>query len=223
MADMVPMKVEARSGVGKGAARAARRAGYVPGVIYGAGKEPTTIQILGSELLKTLQKGGYYTTMFELDVDGEKHTVIPKAMQKNLLNGLPTHVDFLRLAKGATVTIEVPVEFTNEKACPGLEQGGTLNVVRHAVEVEVLATAMPDTFVIDLSGFELGDSINASAIALPEGAVFTITDRDFTVATIATPAGMGGASDDEGEGEGEGEGETAEAGAEADGEEESKE
>ncbi len=212
MADMVPMTVEARPGVGKGAARAARRAGYVPGVIYGAGKEPTTIQILGSQLLKTLKKGGFYTTMFELDVNGEKHTVIPKAMQKNLLNGLPTHVDFLRLAKGATVTIEVPVEFINEKACPGLEQGGTLNVVRHAVEVEVLATAMPDTFTIDLSGFELGDSINASAITLPEGAAFTITDRDFTVATIATPAGMGGASEDE---DADGEGETAEAGEEA--------
>ena len=210
MADIVPMTVEPRPGIGKGAARAARRAGYVPGVIYGAGKEPTTIQILGSELLKVLRKGGYYTTMFELDVAGEKHTVIPKDMQKNLLNGLPTHVDFLRLAKGATVTIEVPVEFINEKNCPGLEQGGTLNVVRHAVEVEVLATAMPDTFTIDLTGYELGDSINASAITLPDGATFTITDRDFTVATIATPAGMGGASEDE-EGE-DGETETTEMG-----------
>ncbi len=197
MADMVPMKVEARPGVGKGAARAARRAGYVPGVIYGAGEDPTSIQILGSQLLKTLQQGGFYTTMFELDVDGDKHRVIPKAMQKNLLNGLPTHVDFLRLKRGATVTIEVPVEFENEKASPGLEQGGVLNVVRHAVEVEVLATAMPDTFTIDLTGYEIGDSINASAIALPEGAAFTITDRDFTVATIASPAGMGGASEDE--------------------------
>ncbi len=223
MADMVPMKVEARPGVGKGAARAARRAGYVPGVIYGAGKEPTTIQVQGSQLLKVLQQGGYYTTMFELDVDGEKHTVIPKAMQKNLLNGLPTHVDFLRLAKGATVTIEVPVEFINEKECPGLEEGGTLNVVRHAVEVDVLATAMPDTFTIDLTGYALGDSVNASAITLPEGAVFTITDRDFTIATIATPAGMGGASEDE-DGEGaEGDAETAEADGDAEGgEEESK-
>ncbi len=196
MADMVPMTVEPRTGVGKGAARAARRAGYVPGVIYGAGQEPTTIQILGSQLLKVLRSGGFYTTMFELDVAGEKHRVIPKDMQKNLLNGLPTHVDFLRLKKGATVTIEVPVEFENEKACPGLEQGGTLNVVRHAVEVEVLATAMPDTFMIDLTGFEMGDSINASAITLPEGASFTITDRDFTVATIASPGGGGGGTDD---------------------------
>jgi large subunit ribosomal protein L25 len=199
MADMVPMTVEPRTGVGKGAARAARRAGYVPGVIYGAGQDPTTIQILGSELLKTLQQGGFYTTMFELDVAGEKHRVIPKDMQKNLLNGLPTHVDFLRLKRGATVTIEVPVEFENEKESPGLEQGGVLNVVRHAVEVEVLATAMPDTFMIDLTGYEIGDSINASAITLPEGASFTITDRDFTVATVAAPAGMGGASEDESE------------------------
>ncbi len=201
MADMVPITVEPRTGVGKGAARAARRAGYVPGVIYGAGKEPTTIQILGSQLLKILRKGGFYTTMFELDVAGEKHTVIPKDIQKNLLNGLPTHVDFLRLAKGATVTIEVPVEFENEKGSPGLEQGGTLNIVRHAVEVEVLATAMPDTFMIDLTGYEMGASINASAITLPEGAAFTITDRDFTVATIASPGG--GASSEAAEDEGE--------------------
>ena len=201
MADMVPMKVEARPGVGKGAARAARRAGYVPGVIYGAGKDPTPIQIVGSQLLKTLQQGGFYTTMFELDVEGEKHRVIPKDMQKNLLNGLPTHVDFLRLRRGATVTIEVPVEFENEKDSPGLERGGVLNVVRHAVEVEVAADAMPDLFTISLEGYDIGDAIHASAITLPEGAAFTITDRDFTVATIAAPAGMGGASEDEDESE----------------------
>lgn len=199
MADMVPMKVEARPGVGKGAARAARRAGYVPGVIYGAGEDPTTIQIPGNQLLKVLRKGGFYTTMFELDVDGEKHRVIPKDIQKNLLNGLPTHVDFLRLKRGATVTIEVPVEFENEKASPGLERGAVLNIVRHAVEVNVPADAMPETFMIDLTGYDVGDSINASAITLPEGASFTITDRDFTVATVAAPAGMGGGSSAESE------------------------
>ena len=200
MADIVKMAVEARPGVGKGAARAARRAGYVPGVIYGAGKDPVTIQILGSQLLKTLQNGGFYTTMFEIDVDGQKHRVIPKEMQKNKLNGLPTHVDFLRLAKGASVVVEIPVEFINEKDCPGLEAGGTLNVVRHAIELEVPADNMPDVITIDLAGFELGDGIHISSVKLPDGANPTITDRDFTIATIATPSALArsDSSDEEG-------------------------
>lgn len=201
MADIVKMAVEPRPGVGKGAARAARRAGYVPGVIYGAGKDPVAIQVLGSQLLKTLQNGGFYTTMFEIDVDGTKHRVIPKDMQKNKLNGLPTHVDFLRLAKGASVVVEIPVEFINEKDSPGLEAGGTLNVVRHAIELEVPADNMPDVITIDLAGFELGDGIHISNVTLPKGAKPTITDRDFTIATIATPSALARADGEEEDGE----------------------
>ena len=198
MSDIVKMSVEPRPGVGKGAARAARRAGYVPGVIYGDKKDPVTIQVLRNQLLKTLQQGGFYTTMFEIDVDGTKHRVIPKDIQKNKLNGLPEHVDFMRLAKGAKVVVEVPVVFINEEASPGLEdEGGVLNVVRHAIELSVAADNMPDHIDVDLTGAAVGDSIHVSQARLPEGATPTITDRDFTIATIVPPSGLASQAEDD--------------------------
>lgn len=190
MNDVVKMAVEPRPGVGKGAARAARRAGYVPAVIYGAGEPPVSIQLKGNELLKTLQQGGFYTTRFSMEVDGKTHQVIPKDMQKNLLNGLPTHVDFLRLGKDSQVVVEIPVHFINEEECPGLKRGATLNVVRHTVEMTVPASAMPDAITIDLSTFDIGDGIHISHVKLPPKCVPTITDRDFTIATIAAPSAL---------------------------------
>lgn len=197
MSDIVKMSVEPRPGVGKGAARATRRAGYVPGVIYGDKKDPVTIQIKGNELLKTLQKGGFYTTLFDIEVDGTTNRVIAKDIQKNKLNGLPEHVDFMRLAKGAKVVINVPVHFIDEDECEGLEKGGTLNVVRHDVELSVAADNMPDAIECSLKGFDIGDSIHVSAANMPEGASPTITDRDFTLATIMQPSAMGSADDEE--------------------------
>jgi len=197
MSDIVKMSVEPRPGVGKGAARAARRAGMVPGVIYGDKQEPVTIQMKGNELLKTLNKGGFYQTIFDLDVGGDKHRVIPKDIQKNKLNGLPIHVDFMRLTKGAKIVLEIPVTFLNEETCPGLKAGGTLNVVRHAVELSVAPDAIPETIEIDLAAFEMGATINISDAGLPDGIEPTITDRDFTIATIIEPRGA--SEDEEGE------------------------
>ena len=204
MSDIVKMSVEARPGIGKGAARAARRAGMVPGVIYGDKKEPVTIQIKGNELLKTLNKGGFYQTIFDIDVAGDEHRVIPKDIQKNKLNGLPIHVDFMRLTKGQKIVLEIPVNFLNEETCIGLKAGGTLNVVRYAVELSVLPDNIPETIEIDLANFDVGDSVHISAAVMPEGAEPTISDRDFTVATIIAP---GGASDEEEEAEAAAEGE----------------
>jgi len=166
MSDIVKMSVEPRPGVEK---------------------DPVTIQLKGNELLKTLNNGGFYTTIFDIDVAGEHHRVIPKDIQKNKLNGLPEHVDFMRLTKGAKIQVMIPVEFLNEEECPGLKQGGTLNVVRHEVELSVLPDNMPENIQIDLSSFEIGASINISDAAMPEGAEPTITDRDFTIATIIEP------------------------------------
>ena len=214
MSDIVKMSVEPRPGIGKGAARAARRAGYVPGVIYGDKKDPVTIQIRRNELLKTLQKGGFYTTLFDIDVDGTKNRVIAKDIQKNKLNGLPEHVDFMRLAKGAKVVINVPVHFIDEEKCEGLERGGTLNIVRHEVELSVAADNMPDAIECSLEGFDIGDSVHISAANMPEGATPTITDRDFTIATIVQPSAMASAEDEETD-ETEGEDGEAEKGTEA--------
>lgn len=187
MSDIVKMSVEPRPGVGKGAARAARRAGYVPGVIYGDKKDPVTIQIKGNELLKTLNSGGFYTTVFDIDVAGDVNRVIPKDIQKNKLNGLPEHVDFMRLTKGAKIVVNLPLQFLNEEECVGLKAGGTLNVARYEVEVTVAPDNIPEAIEVDLTKFEIGDTIHFSnAIAL-DGVEPTITDRDFTLATILEP------------------------------------
>ena len=199
MSDIVKMSVEPRPGVGKGAARAARRAGMVPGVIYGDKKEPVTIQMKGNELLKTLNKGGFYQTIFDIDVSGDVNRVIPKDIQKNKLNGLPEHVDFMRLTKGAKIVVNIPVHFLHEEECPGIKAGGTLNIARHEVEVQVDPGNIPESIEVDLTKFEIGDTIHFSdAIAL-EGVEPTITDRDFTLATILEPRGAAEEDEDEGE------------------------
>ena len=150
MSDVVVLVAEARPGVGKGAARQTRREGYVPAVIYGAKKEPVTIRLQGNALLKTLHKGGFFTTIFEIQVGGDSHHAIPKAIQKDKLNGLPTHVDFLRVERGALIEVEVPVHFENHEASPGLKAGGSLNVARHVVELRVPNNAIPDSLTVDL-------------------------------------------------------------------------
>lgn len=213
MADTEVIEAVAREGVGKGASRALRRQGRVPAVIYGDKKPPETISVEQRELERMMQTGTYLSTLLILDVDGKKTEVIPRDVQTDPVKDFPVHVDFLRLGKGATVTVEVPVNFLNEEDCPGLKRGGVLNVVRYTIEVVCPAASIPESFDADLSGLDLGDSMHISAFDLPEGVMPTITDRDFTVLTIAAPAGL--SSEDEGE-EGE-EGEEAE-GAE-DGEE----
>ncbi len=199
MSDVVVLVAEARPGVGKGAARQTRREGYVPAVIYGSKKEPVTIRLQGNELLKTLHKGGFFTTIFEIQVGGDSHHAIPKAIQKDKLNGLPTHVDFLRIERGALIEVEVPVHFVNHEASPGLKAGGSLNVARHVVELRVPNNAIPDSLTVDLTGLEIGDTVHISKVALPQGAS-TVIDRDFTVASIAPPA-EAEAGDAEGEAE----------------------
>ena len=187
MSDIVKLDVEARPGVGKGAARASRRAGYVPGIVYGGKTAATPIQIKLNVLLKILKAGGFYTTTFDVVVDGKAQRAIPKDVQRDLLNGMPTHVDFMRLSKDSVVHVDVPVQFLNEETCVGLKKGGVLNVVRHEVELIVPAGAIPDHITVDIANFEIGDAIKISAFTLPEGAKPAITDRDFTVATIAAP------------------------------------
>ena len=187
MSNAVVMAAQARPGVGKGAARQTRRDGHVPAVIYGASKEAVTIRLPLNELLKTLQKGGFFTTVFEIQVDGQTHRALPKAIQKDKLNGLPIHVDFLRVVQGALIEVEVPVHFVNQEDSPGIKAGGALNVARHVVELRVPNDNIPDALVIDLAGLEIGDSVHISSVKLPTGAQPTL-DRDFTIASIAPPA-----------------------------------
>ena len=194
------LTAQARDRVGKGAARELRRNSMVPAVIYGDKKPPLGIALPAKEVTMKVHGGGFMTNILSIDVDGETHRVLPKDYQLHPVSDQVMHVDLLRVSRKTQVTVDIPVNFINEEICPGIKVGGVLNIVRHTVEVNCPATEIPEGFEIDLEGYELGDSINISAVDLPEQVVPTITDRDFTIATIATPAGLRSDSDeDEGE------------------------
>ena len=197
MSEINELKAEVREGVGKGAARAIRRSGRVPAVIYGDKKEPKPISLPYKEVDMKIRAGGFLTTLLMIDVDGDKVRVIPKDFQLDPVRDFPMHVDFLRIAKGAQLTLEIPVSFVNEEESPGLTRGGVLNVVRYAVELTVPADSIPESLTADLTGLDIGDGIHISDIELPEGVTPTITDRDFTIATVAAPAVLAPEGEDE--------------------------
>jgi large subunit ribosomal protein L25 len=190
MAQAAELKAQARSGVGKGAARAVRRQGLIPAVIYGDKKPPTPISLSYNEAMKRIYAGGFLSHIITLDVDGEKVKVIPRDYQLDPVKDTALHVDFLRIGAGSRLTVDVHVNFVNETASPGLKRGGTLNIVRHTVELSCPADAIPEELVVDLSGLDIGDSVHISAVKLPDGVRPTIHDRDFTIATVVAPSGM---------------------------------
>lgn len=190
MSQTIELNAVVRERGGKGAARAVRRQGLVPGVIYGDKKEPQTISVDRRELQRLLGTGTFLSTLVSLEVDGTKTQVLPRDVQFDPVKDFPVHVDFLRLGKGARISVDIPVHFLNEAASPGIKRGGVLNVVRHEVELICPADAIPEFIEADLTGYDIGDSLHISAITLPEGVRPAITDRDFTVATIAAPAGL---------------------------------
>ena len=187
MAEQLILNAEMRDRAGKGAARATRREGRVPGVVYGGKKQPEMISFDQRELLKAYNTGMFLRSLYYVEIDGKQTRVIPRDVQLHPVSDAPLHVDLLRLEKGAQIAIEVTVNFINEEECPGLARGGALNVVRRNVELFVPVDDMPTEVEADLTGLEIGDSLHISAIKLPEGCKPTITDRDFTVATIAAP------------------------------------
>jgi len=194
---MPVIEATTRDGVGKGAARAARREGLVPGVVYGDGKDPVAINIKHNELLKALKAGKFLSTLINLKVDGEDNRVICRAVQRDVVKDLPVHADFLRLNARSRVNLMIPVEFENEGACPGLRKGGVLTVVRNEVELKVRADAIPDHLTVDLTGLEIGDAVKISDVTLPAGTAPTITDRDFTIANISVPSALAAAEEEE--------------------------
>ena len=186
MAEIHEISAEARAGTGTGAARETRRQARVPGIVYGGGEQPQTISVNRRELDKALARGGFLNTVYQLQLDGRSIRVLPRDVQHHVVSDAPLHVDFLRLAKDARVTVMVPVHFINQDKSRGLSLGGVLNVVRHEIELSCPADAIPEFLEIDLEGREIGDSVHISAVKLPEGTRPTI-DRDFTVATVAPP------------------------------------
>ncbi len=181
---------EVRTGTGKGAARQARREGYVPGIVYGDHKEPLAINIEYYSLLKRLKAGRFLSTLFNLKVEGQDDVrVICRGVQRDIVRDLPTHVDFMRLRRTSRVNLFIHVTFINHDAAPGIKRGGTLTVVRPEVELEVTAGDIPDHITVDLTGKNIGDVIHINDIVLPEGARPTI-DRNFVIANISAPSGL---------------------------------
>jgi len=211
MSDQLTLSAETRERAGKGASRAVRREGRVPAVIYGQKQEALPIHVEAKALVKALSTGHFMNRVVMIDTGkGQPIRTLPKDVQFHPVNDRPLHVDFLRISEHTKVHVNVPVHFSDEELSPGIKRGGVLNIVRHEIEVTCRPDAIPDHFTVDLAGSEIGLSIHASVLTLPEDVKFVITDRDFTIATIAAPTGLKSAEgdttkDDGAAAEGEGE------------------
>ena len=185
MSSEIVFNVDVRERTGKGGAREARRQGLVPGVLYGGGKDPVAISLRLNEVIKAINTGQFRSSTATLIHKGEKQLVIPQDIQMHPVTDQPWHVDLYRVDEKQKIKVEVPVHFVGEEKSPGLKRGGALNIVRHTVELLVPAGHIPEALEADVSALNIGDNVKISDISLPGDAEPTITDRDFTIATIA--------------------------------------
>ncbi len=192
----IVFNVEVRERTGTGGAREARRQGFVPGILYGGGLDPVPISLKKNEVLKAIETGQFLNTAATLVHKGERQLVLPQGIQMHPVSDQPIHVDLFRVKLDQIIRVEIPVHFKGTEISPGLKKGGTLNIVRHSVELNVPAGSIPEVIEADVSKLEIGDNVKISSIALPPNASPTITDRDFTIATIAGRGGKVEASDD---------------------------
>lgn len=181
------MAVTARDRAGKGAARAERRAGRIPAVIYGGKADPVMISVEPRDLQREITSGNLFSTVYTLEAGGKNERVLPRDVQFHPVTDRAQHIDFLRVTSDTKLAVEVPCNFINEDDCPGLRRGGVLNVVRYAIEFICRVDDIPNEIEIDLAGLEIGEGVHISMVMLPDGVEPTITDRDFTIATIAAP------------------------------------
>jgi large subunit ribosomal protein L25 len=188
MATVKELKATARPKSGKGAARAERRAGRVPGVIYGNNQPPVTISVDDADLRQRILAGRFLTTIYDIDLEGRKHRVIPRDFHLDPVKDFPIHVDFMRLGEGATIRISVPLHVERADASPGVKRGGTVNIVTHAIELECSVDNIPQFVDADVSGLEIGYSLHLSDIKLPAG-VKSLMREDATLVTIVPPSG----------------------------------
>jgi large subunit ribosomal protein L25 len=188
MATVKELKATARPSVGKGAARAERRAGKVPGVIYGNNQPPLPISVDDRELRQRILAGRFLTTVYEIDLEGKKHRVIPRDFHLDPVRDFPIHVDFMRLGEGATIRVSVPLHVVKAEAAPGVKRGGTVNIVTHTIDVECSVDNIPPFLEADVSGLEISYSLHLSDIKLPSG-VKSLAREDVTLVTIVPPSG----------------------------------
>jgi large subunit ribosomal protein L25 len=188
MATVKELKATARPKRGKGAARAARRAGRVPGVIYGNNEPPVTISVDDADLRQRILAGRFLTTIYDIDLEGKKHRVIPRDFHLDAVRDFPLHVDFMRLGEGATIRVSVPLHVQNAETAPGVKRGGTVNIVTHTIDVECSVDNIPQFIEADVSGLEISYSLHLSDIELPPG-VKSLSREDATLVTIVPPSG----------------------------------
>ena len=187
MSTAIKLAATARERAGKGAARAVRREGRVPAVIYGDKTAPVMISLDPRDVMREASKAGFFTRLYDVEVDGKAHRVLPRDIQFHPVNDKPEHVDFQRVGETTRVRVEVPVKLENLEKSPGVKRGGVVNLVRHAVEVWAMPGNIPSRIVIDMAGLDIGDSIHIEAIKLPEGVKPTIA-RNFTVVALRAPS-----------------------------------
>jgi large subunit ribosomal protein L25 len=188
MATVKELKATARPSVGKGAARAERRAGRVPGVIYGNNQPPTPISVDDTDLRQRILAGRFLTTIYDIDLEGKKHRVIPRDFHLDSVRDFPIHVDFMRLGEGATIRISVPLHIQRADASPGVKRGGTVNIVTHTLDLECSVDNIPQYIDAEISTLEIGHSLHLSDITLPSG-VKSLAREDITLVTIVPPSG----------------------------------
>ena len=188
MATVKELKATARPSGGKGAARAERRAGRVPGVIYGNNQPPVTISVEDAELRQRILAGRFLTTIYDIDLEGKKHRVIPRDFHLDPVRDFPIHVDFMRLGEGATIRVSVPLHIQNAEASPGVKRGGTVNIVTHTIDLECSVDNIPQYIEADVSRLEISHSLHLSDIKLPAG-VKSLSREDVTLVTIVPPSG----------------------------------
>ena len=203
MASEIPdLHAELRPGSGKGAARQARREGFVPGIVYGGGIDPLPVQLKFNYLLKWLKQGRFLSTLFNLKIEGQDEMrVICRSIQKHVVKDVPIHVDFMRLRRASQINLFIPVRFINEEESPGLKRGGVLTVVRGEVDLIVNAGDIPSEIIADVAGLDVGDVVTIEDIELPQGTRPRIADRNFVIANISAPSGLRSADDEDQEAE----------------------
>lgn len=201
MSDAIQLTAETRDRTGKEAARALRKQQKVPAIVYGGKEEPQKIALVEREIKRELEMNPrFFSSIVVLNLGGQTIQVVPREAQLHPVKGHPLHVDFLRAAKGSTVTVEVPVHFLNEERCPGIRRGGVLNIVRREIELVCPVEAIPERIDVDLLTVEIGDSVHISAVTLPPNVTPTITDRDFTICAVVGRGPAGGEDGEAGEG-----------------------
>jgi large subunit ribosomal protein L25 len=190
MPEIISLSADPRPALGKGAARATRRSGRVPGIIYGGGKEPMPVSFEPRELSRAVRRAGFFATIVDVSVDGAVHRTLARDVQYHPISDAALHVDFMRVGAAAQVTVSVPVSFVNHDRSPGLRRGGILNVIRHNIDIACAVDDIPDRVVVDLDGLEIGDSVHLETVTMPEGVRSALGSRDSTIASIAASSAV---------------------------------